>query len=448
MGTNASNTLNEDWIKTGTWDLWRMNTLITTIPDLLWFLNVTDAPLADQQAAVLKMTKMPSWIPAPQELKDAATAFLATGEIQKGDVNGHVFHGNQWVAGEGGSGISPEATKKLSEDVQNFTEWLTEEKAFASDPAENERRAAIFQRNFTHIVCNPSEYWKQYTIARDNRNTDPESAAILRMLGYAEKPTVVSEAKFAGTPGPCLFSGITSGSSGLGTKLSALYFGTPRFGGGNYGAAFYTSSTKDTAADYSRPDAGEPAGGCIFRSKLANPSNVLESQDIPNSFGAAGWDTMASKNRLFADAQMYGGEIYGGNEQQQYAYQKMAKAFDSFQIASSLPALAGYDAFHDNNRDYTMVLNRSAMVVPEHVSISPDGFGYNNVDETGALDPAKNVLVSSLAKDSEVAKTANALLVQALGSKLRSHDAITKTVRGMNVSAAEYDAWVARNGQW
>ena len=38
--------------------------------------------------------------------------------------------------------------------------------------------------------------------------------------------------------------------------------------------------------------------------------------------------------------------------------------------------------------------------------------------------------------------------VQALGSKLRSHDAITKTVRGMTVSAAEYDAWVARNGQW
>jgi hypothetical protein len=81
------------------------------------------------------------------------------------------------------------------------------------------------------------------------------------------------------------------------------------------------------------------------------------------------------------------------NEEQQHAYTVMAKAFDSYQIASSLPALAGYDAFHDNNRNYMMVLNRSAMVLPENVSISPNGFGYDGFDATGAFDKSKNVIV-------------------------------------------------------
>jgi len=101
----SQSTLNEDWLKSLTWDLWRVDTLITTVPDLLWALRVSEAPLVEQQAAIQKFTKNPSWIPAPQELKDAVAVFLASGEIQKGDVPGHIFHGNQYEAGEGG-GIS------------------------------------------------------------------------------------------------------------------------------------------------------------------------------------------------------------------------------------------------------------------------------------------------------------------------------------------------------
>ena len=107
--------MNEDWLKSGTWDLWRLNTLITTVPDLLWALGKSDAPLMEQQAAIEKFTKNPSWIPAPQELKDAVAAFLpiqfgkakhainllTTAEILKGDVPGHDFHGNQYTSSAG-----------------------------------------------------------------------------------------------------------------------------------------------------------------------------------------------------------------------------------------------------------------------------------------------------------------------------------------------------------
>ena len=68
--------LNEDWLKTRTWDLYRVGTLITTLPDFLWSLGVADSPESEQKVAVRHATELPSWIPAPKELKDAVDEFL------------------------------------------------------------------------------------------------------------------------------------------------------------------------------------------------------------------------------------------------------------------------------------------------------------------------------------------------------------------------------------
>jgi hypothetical protein len=69
-------TLNEDWLKTRTWDLYRVGTLVTTLPDLLWALGVENKPVAEQKEEVRHATTLPSWEPAPKELKDEVDAFL------------------------------------------------------------------------------------------------------------------------------------------------------------------------------------------------------------------------------------------------------------------------------------------------------------------------------------------------------------------------------------
>ena len=68
--------LNEDWLKTRTWDIYRLGTLVTTLPDFLWALGVANSPESEQKEAVRHATELPSWIPAPKELKDAVDEFL------------------------------------------------------------------------------------------------------------------------------------------------------------------------------------------------------------------------------------------------------------------------------------------------------------------------------------------------------------------------------------
>ena len=67
---------NEDWPKYSTWDLYRGSTLITTVEDLLWALQLSNAPLADQKAELIKFLELPAWMPAPEQLKREVNSFL------------------------------------------------------------------------------------------------------------------------------------------------------------------------------------------------------------------------------------------------------------------------------------------------------------------------------------------------------------------------------------
>lgn len=76
MEANATNTRNEDWVKTRTWDLFLGSQLVRTVPALLVVLGVSTSPLAEQKAAIRKAMELPSWEPAPAELKAEAQAFV------------------------------------------------------------------------------------------------------------------------------------------------------------------------------------------------------------------------------------------------------------------------------------------------------------------------------------------------------------------------------------
>jgi len=71
-----NNTLNEDWLKTRTWDLYRVGTLVTTLPDFLWALGATNKTEAEQKKELEHAITLPSWIPAPKSLKNEVDAFL------------------------------------------------------------------------------------------------------------------------------------------------------------------------------------------------------------------------------------------------------------------------------------------------------------------------------------------------------------------------------------
>lgn len=69
-------TYNEDWLRTRTWDLWRDRKLISTLPDLLWSLDVSFAPEEKQRAELEHFVSLPVWESAPESLKSEVSAYL------------------------------------------------------------------------------------------------------------------------------------------------------------------------------------------------------------------------------------------------------------------------------------------------------------------------------------------------------------------------------------
>jgi len=63
----ANDDVNEDWIKSLTWDLGDWN-------DFLSYLGVTGAPAAQQAAAVQRFTGLTAWQAAPAEIVEQAAS--------------------------------------------------------------------------------------------------------------------------------------------------------------------------------------------------------------------------------------------------------------------------------------------------------------------------------------------------------------------------------------
>ena len=67
---------NDDWLRSRTWDMYRGSHLITSLEDLFWALNVEDASRDDQVKAITMAMSLPSWTPAPPQLKTEAVEFI------------------------------------------------------------------------------------------------------------------------------------------------------------------------------------------------------------------------------------------------------------------------------------------------------------------------------------------------------------------------------------
>ena len=63
----ANDDVNEDWIKSLTWDLGDWD-------DFISYLGVTGVPAAQQAAAVQRFTKLPAWQAAPAEIVERAAS--------------------------------------------------------------------------------------------------------------------------------------------------------------------------------------------------------------------------------------------------------------------------------------------------------------------------------------------------------------------------------------
>jgi len=73
-----NNLMNEDWLKTRSWDIRNLDgSVVTTLPQLLDVLDLSHETPAKQKAGVKHFTETPAYTPAPDRLKREVTYLLS-----------------------------------------------------------------------------------------------------------------------------------------------------------------------------------------------------------------------------------------------------------------------------------------------------------------------------------------------------------------------------------
>lgn len=82
VASDASATDDSDWIKHGTWDLYEYRAgqmvLVTTLTQLLEVLGWSGLPPRERRDHIANLMTLPSWTPAPADLKTEVAAWLAS----------------------------------------------------------------------------------------------------------------------------------------------------------------------------------------------------------------------------------------------------------------------------------------------------------------------------------------------------------------------------------
>ena len=328
---------------------------------------------------------------------------------------GHSFRGNQWTKyDENGNPIPSERsrrsgtasakepraprepkTPKVDPKIQRA---MDASKKVADDLRVPEARKETFVSNLTKIMTNPEEFTKNFAEAIKNQSTDPAGAAVLKMIGYTGKPSVVSLEKFNETPGKTYYSGLSTRSYStmtLDQKMTTLAYGeTPRYGGGMFGASFYSSPKMDVPADY----ATNGREGGVFLYKTADESNIYNSRQEGN-------DGMAALTFISQNVPVGSNSRSMGFDNPRYGLSDIMKEngytepqisdlsvpfFDSRETFSTTSALAGYDGLYDKGNNYLMMTNRTAMIMPDQYVY------FNNTDQRTLIN---NVTATGLNPD-------------------------------------------------
>ena len=325
---------------------------------------------------------------------------ITKGGSGSGSPTGHTFRGNQWTKyDENGNPIPSERSRRAGTSSAKEPKAPREPKQEKVDPKIQramdasvkvandirvpEARKATFVANLTKIMTNPEEFTKNFAEAKANQSTDPAGAAILKMIGYTGKPSVVSLEKFNETEGKTYYSGLSTRSNStmtLDQKMTTLAYGeTPRYGGGMFGASFYSSPKMDVPADY----ATNGSEGGIFLYKTADESNIYNS-------GQAGNDGMAALTFISENVPVGSNSRSLGFDNPRYGLSDIMKEngyteqqiselsvpfFDGRETFSTSSSLAGYDGLYVKNNNYLMMMNRTAMIMPDQYVY------FNNTDQ-------------------------------------------------------------------
>lgn len=97
-GDDEEDTLNEDWIKPFHWDLYRDETLVTTLIDLFFINDLTYVEISDQIAFLQNLITLPAYEAVPDELEKEINSFLdANAGIMAADVRARAqtLHNNK-----------------------------------------------------------------------------------------------------------------------------------------------------------------------------------------------------------------------------------------------------------------------------------------------------------------------------------------------------------------
>jgi hypothetical protein len=174
-------TRNEDWLRSRTWDMYRVGTLITTIDDLLWALipDVPDSTLDDQKLAVQHFMTLPAWEAAPDELVSAVADFLASTMKAAGfDPSEPRDDKGDWTSGGGGGGddsgkptggtsLEPAITPTPSGDLAKMTP--DELSAHMSDVITRQTNGLESEVDTLHLHDMVDGVVNKYTMARQQQ---------------------------------------------------------------------------------------------------------------------------------------------------------------------------------------------------------------------------------------------------------------------------------------
>lgn len=202
---------NEDWLRSRTWDMYRVGTLITTVDDLLWALRAQSESLDQQKIVLQHFMTLPTWRVAPDDLILAVGKFLsgmsaAFNPDQPRDDNG------EWTSGGGGSGDDSSApiTPTPTNDLANMTP--DDLQAHMADVVERQQTALSQGLDTLHTEDMVDGIEGKYTADRE-----VQQQKIID--GFLNKPGVESDRQLllmAGLPGSGKTTFLTNNAQSLG----------------------------------------------------------------------------------------------------------------------------------------------------------------------------------------------------------------------------------------